>query len=57
MSVKTEMSLMMEPIWQWGSSVDRQALIWWLLVDVVVIVFAKTACTLDFGDHSSTAEQ
>jgi MscS family membrane protein len=41
MSVKTEVSLMMEPIWEWGASVDRQALVWWLLVVVAVIVLRK----------------
>ncbi len=41
MSVKTEVSLMMEPIWQWGESVDRQALVWWLLVVVAVTVLRK----------------
>jgi hypothetical protein len=42
MRVETEVSLMMEPIWQWGASVDRQALVWWLLVVVAVIVLLKS---------------
>lgn len=41
MSLKTEVSLMLEPIWQWGEAVNRQTLVWWLLIVVVVTLLRK----------------